>query len=136
MRHHAASSPALPANAPPRVAASDWMTLRKLFPYLWEYKWRVMAALSFMVGAKLANVGVPLLLKELIDAMSPQPTGAQIALVVPLALLVGYGLLRLSVSGFTELRELVFAAATQGAARKIALQTFEHLHNLSLRFHL
>ena len=136
MRHHAASSPALPANAPPRVAASDWMTLRKLFPYLWEYKWRVMAALSFMVGAKLANVGVPLLLKELIDAMSPQPTGAQLALVVPLALLVGYGLLRLSVSGFTELRELVFAAATQGAARKIALQTFEHLHNLSLRFHL
>ena len=136
MRHHAASSPALPANTSPRVAASDWVTLRKLFPYLWEYKWRVMAALSFMVGAKLANVGVPLLLKELIDAMSPQPTGAQIALVVPLALLVGYGLLRLSVSGFTELRELVFAAATQGAARKIALQTFEHLHNLSLRFHL
>ena len=136
MRHHAASSPALPANAPPRVAASDWVTLSKLFPYLWEYKWRVMAALSFMVGAKLANVGVPFLLKELIDAMTPQPTGAQIALVVPLALLVGYGLLRLSVSGFTELRELVFAAATQGAARKIALQTFEHLHNLSLRFHL
>ena len=135
MRHHAASSPALPVNAPPRVTASDWMTLRKLFPYLWEYKWRVMAALSFMIGAKLANVGVPLLLKELIDAMTPQPTGAQIALVVPLALLVGYGLLRLSVSGFTELRELVFAAATQGAARKIALQTFEHLHNLSLRFH-
>ena len=136
MRHHAASSPALPANTPPRAAASDWVTLRKLFPYLWEYKWRVMAALSFMVGAKLVNVGVPLLLKELIDAMSPQPTGAQIALVVPLALLVGYGLLRLSVSGFTELRELVFAAATQGAARKIALQTFEHLHNLSLRFQL
>jgi ATP-binding cassette subfamily B protein len=107
-----------------------------LFPYLWEYKWRVVAALSFMVGAKLANVGVPLLLKELIDALTPQPTGAQIALVVPLALLVGYGLLRLSVSAFTELRELVFAAATQGAARKIALQTFEHLHNLSLRFHL
>ena len=136
MRHHAASSPALPAHTPPRVTASDWMTLRKLFPYLWEYKWRVMAALSFMVGAKLANVGVPLLLKELIDAMTPQPTGAQVALVVPLALLIGYGLLRLSVSGFTELRELVFAAATQGAARKIALQTFEHLHNLSLRFHL
>jgi ATP-binding cassette subfamily B protein len=115
---------------------SDWTTLKRLFPYLWEYKWRVVAALSFMVGAKLANVGVPLLLKELIDALTPQPTGAQIALVVPLALLVGYGLLRLSVSAFTELRELVFAAATQGAARKIALQTFEHLHNLSLRFHL
>jgi ATP-binding cassette subfamily B protein len=136
MRQHAASSSALPSLATIQPPTSDWVTLKRLFPYLWEYKWRVMAALSFMVGAKLANVGVPLLLKELIDAMTPQPTGVQVLLVVPLALLVGYGLLRLSVSGFTELRELVFAAATQGAARKIALQTFEHLHNLSLRFHL
>ena len=136
MRQHAASSPALPSQSTIQPPTSDWVTLKRLFPYLWEYKWRVMAALSFMVGAKLANVGVPLLLKELIDAMTPQPTGVQVVLVVPLALLVGYGLLRLSVSGFTELRELVFAAATQGAARKIALQTFEHLHNLSLRFHL
>ena len=136
MRHHAASSPVVSTDSPPQAASSDWGTLKRLFPYLWEYKWRVMAALSFMVCAKLANVGVPLLLKELIDAMSPQPSGAQAVLVVPLALLVGYGLLRLSVSGFTELRELVFAEATQGAARKIALQTFEHLHNLSLRFHL
>jgi len=136
MRHHAASSPAVPASALPHVSASDWHTLKKLFPYLWDYKWRVMSALSFMVCAKLANVGVPLLLKELIDTLSPQPAGAQVLLVVPLALLVGYGLLRLSVSGFTELRELVFAEATQGAARKIALQTFEHLHQLSLRFHL
>ena len=136
MRQHAASSPALPSQATIQPPTSDWVTLKRLFPYLWEYKWRVVAALSFMVGAKLANVGVPLLLKELIDAMTPQPTGVQVLLVVPLALLVGYGLLRLSVSGFTELRELVFAAATQGAARKIALQTFEHLHHLSLRFHL
>ncbi|MFM7698330.1 MAG: ABCB family ABC transporter ATP-binding protein/permease [Limnohabitans sp.] len=136
MRPHVAPSPAIPVPAPAQPSSSDWTTLKRLFPYLWEYKWRVVAALSFMVGAKLANVGVPLLLKELIDALTPQPTGAQIALVVPLALLVGYGLLRLSVSAFTELRELVFAAATQGAARKIALQTFEHLHNLSLRFHL
>ena len=136
MRPHAAPSPALPVPVAAQPSTSDWTTLKRLFPYLWEYKWRVVAALSFMVGAKLANVGVPLLLKELIDALTPQPTGAQIALVVPLALLVGYGLLRLSVSAFTELRELVFAAATQGAARKIALQTFEHLHNLSLRFHL
>ena len=136
MRHHASSSPVVSASSATQQTTSDWVTLKRLFPYLWEYKWRVIAALSFMVGAKLANVGVPLLLKELIDAMTPQPSGVQIALVVPLALLVGYGLLRLSVSGFTELRELVFAAATQGAARKIALQTFEHLHNLSLRFHL
>lgn len=136
MRPHAAPSPALPVPVAAQPSKSDWTTLKRLFPYLWEYKWRVVAALSFMVCAKLANVGVPLLLKELIDALTPQPTGAQIALAVPLALLVGYGLLRLSVSAFTELRELVFAAATQGAARKIALQTFEHLHNLSLRFHL
>jgi ABC-type transport system involved in Fe-S cluster assembly fused permease/ATPase subunit len=136
MRHHATTSPAVPIDTTSQVATSDWGTLKRLFPYLWEYKWRVVAALSFMVCAKLANVGVPLLLKELIDAMSPQPSSAQAVLVVPLALLIGYGLLRLSVSAFTELRELVFAEATQGAARKIALQTFEHLHNLSLRFHL
>lgn len=136
MRPHAAPTPALPVSGAPQPTVSDWATLKRLLPYLWAYKWRVMAALSFMVCAKFANVGVPLLLKELIDTLTPQPTGAQIALVVPLALLVGYGLLRLSVSAFTELRELVFAAATQGAARNIALQTFEHLHHLSLRFHL
>ena len=136
MRPSATSSPALPDTSTPTPAASDWHTLARLFPYLWEYKWRVMAALSFMVGAKLANVGVPILLKNLIDQMTPQPTGVQMLLVVPVALLIGYGLLRLSVSAFTELRELIFAKATQGAARTIALQTFQHLHELSLRFHL
>jgi ABC-type transport system involved in Fe-S cluster assembly fused permease/ATPase subunit len=136
MRPSAVSSPpAIPA-VPTDKEVSDWQTLRRLFPYLWEYKWRVVAALSFMVGAKLANVGVPLLLKQLIDSMTPQPTAAQVALVVPVALLLAYGMLRLSVSAFTELRELIFAKATQGAARKIALQTFQHLHELSLRFHL
>jgi ATP-binding cassette, subfamily B, heavy metal transporter len=136
MRPSATSSPTLPDTAAPAPAVSDWHTLARLFPYLWEYKWRVVAALSFMVGAKLANVGVPVLLKNLIDQMTPQPTGVQILLVVPVALLIGYGLLRLSVSAFTELRELIFAKATQGAARTIALQTFQHLHELSLRFHL
>ena len=136
MRPSVTSSPALPEATVPAPAVSDWHTLARLFPYLWEYKWRVMAALSFMVGAKLANVGVPILLKNLIDSMTPQPTGVQVLLVVPVALLIGYGLLRLSVSAFTELRELIFAKATQGAARTIALQTFQHLHELSLRFHL
>jgi ATP-binding cassette subfamily B protein len=136
MRPSATSSPTLSDTATPAPAVSDWHTLARLFPYLWEYKWRVVAALSFMVGAKLANVGVPVLLKNLIDQMTPQPTGVQILLVVPVALLIGYGLLRLSVSAFTELRELIFAKATQGAARTIALQTFQHLHELSLRFHL
>jgi ATP-binding cassette, subfamily B, heavy metal transporter len=78
---------------------SEWGTLTRLFPYLWAYKWRVMAALAFMVGAKVANVGVPLLLKQLVDAMNPNLTmGTQALLVVPVALLLGYGLLRLSTS--------------------------------------
>jgi ATP-binding cassette, subfamily B, heavy metal transporter len=120
----------------PQIERSDWLTLKRLLPYLLEYKWRVAAALAFMVGAKMANVGVPLLLKELIDSMSFKPGSAQAMLVVPIGLLLAYGLLRLSTSLFTELRELVFAKATQGAARSIALNTFEHLHALSLRFHL
>ena len=132
MRHHA--TPELPND--PHAPRGDWTTLRRLLPYLWHYKWRVVAALSFMVGAKLANVGVPVLLKHLIDAMTPNLSQPQTLLVVPVALLVVYGVLRLSVSAFTELRELVFAKATQGAARQIALETFQHLHSLSLRFHL
>ncbi len=115
---------------------SDWATLSRLFPYLWQYKWRVVAALGFMVAAKVANVGVPLLLKELVDAMTIAPGSAQALLVVPLGLIVAYGALRLSNTVFTELRELVFAKATEGATRSIALQVFGHLHALSLRFHL
>jgi len=135
MRHHAHSSAPTPAGQPLKQRP-DSETLKRLFPYLWQYKWRVVAALSFMVGAKLANVSVPLLLKELIDAMSFKPNDPMAVIVVPVSLLVVYGLLRLSVSAFTELRELVFAKATQGAARQIALETFQHLHGLSLRFHL
>lgn len=121
---------------PARSDRSDWATLRRLFPYLWRYKWRVMAALAFMVGAKVANVGVPVLLKNLVDTMTPKPDMAQALLVVPIALLVAYGLLRFSTSLFGELRELVFAKATEGAARSISLEVFRHLHALSLRFHL
>jgi len=131
MRHRGEISP----SAPPGQGG-DWHTLQRLVPYLWAYKWRVLLALAFMVGAKLANVGVPVLLKELVDAMSIRPGDPQALLVVPVALLLTYGGLRLATSAFTELRELVFAKATQGAARSIALQTFEHLHSLSLRFHL
>ena len=125
---------ATPANAAP--ARSDWDTLKRLFPYLWDYKWRVGAALAFMLCAKLGNVGVPLLLKNLVDTMNIKPGDAQALLVVPAALLLAYGLLRLSTSVFTELRELVFSKATEGASRKISLQVFRHLHALSLRFHL
>jgi ABC-type transport system involved in Fe-S cluster assembly fused permease/ATPase subunit len=135
MRHHAHSSALKPAGQLARQRP-DSETLKRLFPYLWQYKWRVVAALSFMVAAKLANVSVPLLLKELIDAMSFNPNEPLAVIVVPVSLLLVYGVLRLSVSAFTELRELVFAKATQGAARQIALETFQHLHGLSLRFHL
>lgn len=115
---------------------SDRDTLAHLWPYLWAYKGRVMLALAFMIGAKVANVGVPLLLKNLVDRLAPHASSAQAMLVVPAGLLVAYGLLRLSTSLFTELRELVFAKATEGAARSISLKVFAHLHALSLRFHL
>jgi len=135
MRHYGEPSPP-PSATNPAQKRSDWATLSRLLPYLWQYKWRVVLAIVFMVGAKVANVGVPVLLKNLVDAMAFKPGDPAAVLVVPAGLLLAYGLLRLSTSLFTELRELVFAKATQGAARSIALQTFEHLHALSLRFHL
>ena len=125
-----------PSATQTEIRRSDWSTLSRLWPYLWEYKVRVVLALAFMLGAKLANVGVPLLLKNLVDRLAPSAGSAQALMVVPLGLLLAYGLLRLSTSLFTELRELVFAKATEGAARRISLQVFAHLHALSLRFHL
>ena len=138
MASRASSPPDLPSSTTGSIVPvrSDWDTLKRLFPYLWDYKWRVLAALSFMLFAKLGNVGVPLLLKNLVDTMNLKPGDTQALLVVPAALLLGYGLLRLSTSLFTELRELVFSKATEGASRKISLQVFRHLHALSLRFHL
>src|SRR5205814_10032025 len=91
---------------------------------------------GFMSGAKLANVGVPLLLKKLIDSLTIPAGDVRAVLIVPIGLLLAYGGLRLSTSLFTELRELIFAKATEGAARSISLQVFRHLHSLSLRFHL
>ena len=134
-----AEAPASPSSQPPQApqtARSDRQTLSRLWPYLWAYRGRVLLALAFMVGAKLANVGVPVLLKTLVDRLAPNASSAQALMVVPVGLLLAYGLLRLSTSVFTELRELVFAKATEGASRSIALQVFSHLHALSLRFHL
>ena len=126
----------LPEPASASAARGDWGTIGRLLPYLWRYRWRVGLALAFMVGAKLSNVGVPLLLKSLVDSLDLKPGQPQALLVVPLGLLLAYGALRLSTSLFTELRELVFAKATEGTARSISLQVFRHLHDLSLRFHL
>src|SRR5574337_1104965 len=97
MRPSSEFIPPAPAGVPaggPAAPRSDWVTLARLLPYLWHYKWRAAAALAFMVGAKLANIGVPLLLKRLVDAMSLKPGDVQAVLVVPVALLLAYGLLR------------------------------------------
>ncbi|MFY7972911.1 MAG: ABCB family ABC transporter ATP-binding protein/permease [Rubrivivax sp.] len=133
-----APASAAPAAGPVDTKAprSDWATLGRLMPYLWRYRWRVGIALSFLVAAKAANVGVPVLLKYLVDAMTIKPGDPAALLVVPVGLLVAYAALRLSTSLFTELRELIFAKATEGTARSISLEVFRHLHALSLRFHL
>ncbi len=132
----AIANPAVPGAAVPARAHTDGQTLRKLLPYLWRYRARVVLALMFMIGAKLANVGVPLLLKKLVDSLTIPVGDVRAVLVVPIGLLIAYGALRLSTSLFTELRELIFAKATEGAARSISLEVFRHLHSLSLRFHL
>jgi len=131
------SSPnSLPPPLDPNAKRNDWATIATLLPYLWVYKWRVLAALICLVGAKMANVGVPLVLKKLIDALTISPTNPHALLVLPLGALVAYGALRFSTTLFTELREFLFARVTQRAVRTIALKVFRHLHALSLRFHL
>jgi ATP-binding cassette subfamily B protein len=111
---------------------AEWSTIRTLLPYLLEFKGRVVLAVVLLVLAKLANVGVPLALKEIVDAMNHP----QAALAVPIALVIAYGLLRLFSTLFGELRDAVFAKVTQRAIRQVALKVFVHLHSLSLRFHL
>jgi ATP-binding cassette, subfamily B, heavy metal transporter len=111
---------------------SEWRNLGTLLPYLWEYKWRVLLALACLVTAKLANVGVPLVMKEVVDGLDTQ--AAMVA--VPFALLAIYGILRFSTTLFGELRDVVFIRVTQRAIRRVALGVFRHLHSLSLRFHL
>ncbi len=116
----------------PPSRRNDWKTIKSLLPYLWEFRARVIIALVLLVGAKVANVAVPLLLKRIVDALNKP----HVVLVLPIALLVGYGLLRLTSSLFGELRDAVFAKVTQRAIRRVANEMFEHLHGLSLRFHL
>lgn len=111
---------------------NDWQTIRSLLPYLWEFKARVVIAMGLLIFAKLGNVAIPLALKQIIDALD----SSHAVLVVPVFLIVGYGLLRLFSTLFGELRDAVFAKVTQRAIRRVALQVFEHLHSLSLRFHL
>ena len=134
MRNLSRSEPS-PASS---TEKSGWSTLATLLPYLLEYKGRVALALAFLLSAKLANVGVPLIMKEIVDGLGIVLTSSnqKLAFGVIIGLLIAYGAARLSTTVFTELREFVFAKVTQSAVRRIALQVFRHLHSLSLRFHL
>ena len=116
----------------PPARQSDWKAIKSLLPYLWEFRGRVVLALAFLALAKVATVSVPLVLKEIVDALTP----SQATLALPVFLLLAYGALRLANSTFGELRDMVFAKVTQRSIRRVALRVFEHLHILSLRFHL
>ncbi len=125
------NAPALAPAAPP-IARGDLSVVRRLLPYLWEFRGRVLLALAFLIAAKLANISVPLVMKGIVDGLS----GDKALLAVPVTLLLTYGLLRLSSTVFNELRDIVFVKVAQRAMRRIALEVFHHLHALSLRFHL
>ncbi len=127
--HHAAPPAPDPLNQPRR---SDWSTIAGLLPYLWDYRWRVGLALALLVCAKLANVGVPLVMKVIVDDLNPTLA----VLAVPAAMLAMYGILRFMTTLFAELRDVVFVRVAQRAIRRVALGVFRHLHDLSLRFHL
>jgi len=114
---------------------SDWQVIKSLIPYIRPFKVRVVVTLLCLIFAKVANLGVPIVLKQIVDALSISATEKAL-LVVPISLIIAYGLLRLSASFFGELRELIFAKVTENAVRKIGLQVFNYVHALSLRFHL
>lgn len=118
----------------PAENRNDWKTLKTLFPFLAKFRVRIGIALVFLAFAKLANIGVPVTLKLIVDSLD---AGAETHLVVvPLFLLIAYGLLRFSTSLFQELRDAVFAKSAQNSVRQISLEVFRHLHRLALRFHL
>jgi len=139
MRRGPASQPTQPDFAGARISErSTLQTIRSLMPYLWPRdsagaRVRVTIAFVFLLAAKGATVMVPLVYSRAVDALAPSMGGV---LAVPMALIVGYGLLRIAASGFGEMRDAVFAAVQQRTVRRVALQTFRHLHRLSLRFHL
>ena len=121
-------------NAAPmqKLHGSEWHAVAALLPYVLEYKWRIAIALVCLIAAKLANVAVPLVMKQVVDRLDAQSA----LLAVPVALLAIYGILRFSATMFAELRDVVFVPVTQRAIRRVALGVFRHLHSLSLRFHL
>jgi ATP-binding cassette subfamily B protein len=129
MRHHPEPAPRL---AVTERRGTEWGALRLLMPYLSRYRGRIVAAALCLIAAKVANVAVPLVLKQIIDGLNPVHQAA----AVPIALVAGFGLLRFSATLFTELRDGIFARVSQRAIREAALSVFQHVHRLSLRFHL
>lgn len=119
--------------APPEKTRQDWQTIRYLLPFVWVFRSRALLALALLFLAKLANVGVPLALKEIVDYLD-SPDLRNLAL--PVTLLLAYGILRLGSSAFNELRDVVFARVRHGIMRRLSLDFLHHLHTLSLRFHL
>src|SRR5690348_16231668 len=126
----AGAAPATPPALPAR--AGDFGVIARLLPYLWEFRGRVVLALVFLVAAKLANITVPIVMKHIVDGLS----GPKQVIAVPVTMLAAYALLRVSSTLFNELRDIVFVKVAQRAMRRIALEVFHHLHELSLRFHL
>jgi ATP-binding cassette subfamily B protein len=131
-RHDTAALPLAPEGPGQPRRRNEWRAAQLLLPYVWEFRWRVLVAAAFLIAAKLANVAVPLVLKEVVDSLDAKTA----VLAVPFALLAAYGLLRFSTTLFAELRDVVFVRVTQRAVRRVALEVFRHLHSLSLRFHL
>jgi ATP-binding cassette subfamily B protein len=137
------------SNEPLTIATgprNDWQTILSLLPYLAAYRWRVAFALTCLIGAKVANLGVPIVMKHIVDNLSSVQRltalgraghSDVIVLMSGVGLLVvAYAIVRLSTSLFTELREILFSKVTESAVRQLALKVFQHLHGLSLRFHL
>ena len=119
-------------------AGFEWGALKSLAPYLWsrggrEAKLRVVAALLLLAASKIATVYIPIIYGQIVDAFG---TGENAVLVLPVALIVGFGILRVLSIAFGELRDAVFTKVAQRAIRQVALETFEHLHRLALRYHL
>ncbi len=118
----------------PSADRNDLANFRALLPYLWEYRGRVLLALISLLLAKLASVGVPLVLKALVDHLDLSE--GQVLAALPVGLLLAYGMAKLGTSLFTELRDVLFTRVRYRAMRRLTLRTLDHLHRLSLRFHL
>jgi len=117
----------------PHSNRSDWQNIQKMLPYVWDYRGRVIAALATLIISKLAMVGIPLVLKRIVDVLDTENTQQ---IILPIVLLLAYGTLRLVNSGFNELRDVIFAKVRYHAMHRLSHEVLEHLYRLSLRFHL